>query len=219
MKSAGVNIRGCSTLIALVCLLATSGCRSSDPIRSDDPSVTAASTSTIPPTTEPVASTSVAVPLDRDPPVADVAYAQRVLDELTRLDAEASRILYRDRRVTPEYEAIIRAIYFGESLKSSQQATATDLSLGLTTWQDPPGPTVLKAKRVVDSSPGCIAVLADSDYRARYRTSVPVQSEIGVLLQRNIAPTPEERRINPTLWLESGAGSIASGATLSEACR
>lgn len=149
----------------------------------------------------------------------DLAYAQRVLDEINRLDYEASLILYRERRVTPEHDAILNAIYFGQALDDARAARAKDLSLDLTTWNDPPGRPKDTATRLVASEGGCIALLADSDSRPRYKNPVSILSRIGIVLERNVDPTPEEAQINPSLWMETAAGTIVPGKDIGEACR
>jgi hypothetical protein len=219
MKSAGRERRGGTIVLALVCLLATAGCRNASPPAGGEPTITGAPVTSEAPVTEPATTTTSLFPLDQDPPVVDLTYAQRALDEIGRVDAEASRILYREKRITPQYELMINAIYAGESLEESRAATQQDLSVGLAGWADPPQARIITAKKVLSSRPGCIALIADSDYRPRFNRPVAVERSIGVVLQRNIRPTAEERAINPSLWIETVAGEIAPGKDLSEVCR
>jgi hypothetical protein len=219
MKSAGRERRTWVVAVLLSGIVAVAGCRDSASGGPDDPTVSELPTTTAPPTTLPATTTTSLFPLDQDPPVIDLAYAQRILDEISRLDYEASLILYREKRVTPEHEAIMNAIYFGQALADARQGTATDLSVGLTTWNDPPRPTVRAAKRLLSSRPGCIALIADSDSRPRYVRPVSLLHGIGVVLERNSEPTADDRRINPSLWLTTEAGTIAPGKDISEICR
>lgn len=217
MRSAGRNPGVVSRVVA-ICLVAAAGCRSSEPPASDDPSITAPSTSTIP-TTSPSSTTASVVPLDQDPPVVEMSYAQRVLDEISRLDGEASRILYRERRLTPEVDAIITAIFFASSLEDNRRALETDLGVGLRTWRDPPGNPVVRAIGVVSNRPGCVALRVDSDLRPRYANYSDVQQNIGLILQRNIKPTEVERQVNPSMWVETLRSTKISESELSGACK
>ena len=220
MRSAGRERRRRAIGLVVAALVATAGCRDADP-PDDDPTIGATSTEATAPITTAAATTTTTslIPLDRDPPAVDLAYAQRVLDELNRLDHEASLILYRDRRVTPEHEAIMSAIYFGEALEDAQTATAKDLSLGLSTWRDPPGPAVYTARRLLSTKPGCIALTAESNARGRYKIDIPLIPDLGIVLKRNLGPTAEEQRINPSLWMEALAATILPGRDLGEVCR
>jgi hypothetical protein len=216
MKSAGRERRRRSLGLVLACI-AAAGCRDSDRLP-DDPIVTAPSTPVVETTTAPLATATTLIPLDQDPPVIDLAYAQRVLDEISRLDHEASLILYREKRVTPEHEAIVASIFFGQALADAREATEIDLSVGLATWREPPGPPVRSAIRLVTGTSDCIALIANTDYRPRYSKPVEANQGVGVLLQRNINPTPDQKRIHPSSWLETASATIAPGKDLSRAC-
>ena len=114
---------------------------------------------------------------------------------------------------------MISAIYFGQRLDDAREARSTDLSVGLATWRDPPGRRVTTARRLLSSTPECIALMADSDSRPRYEEQVSVLKDIGVVLQRNLTPTPEQARINPSLWMQTIGGPVVPGKDLGEVCR
>lgn len=222
MKSAGRERRRRSLALVVSIVLVVAGCRGAAPSSDDDPTISVPPSEVPAPTTSAAAATTTTaplIPLDQDPPVVDLAYAQRVLDELSRLDGESSRIIYREKRLTPEAEAIMTAIFFGSMLDDARKALNTELSIDLRTWRDPPGDPVVKALRVASSTPGCIAIRADSDLRPRYKEYAEVQQGIGLILQRNIEPSATERQINPTLWLETVGSTTFTDAELAGACR
>ena len=224
MKGAGGGPPARAAALVLACLLLTTGCRRSSSSEGNDPTISSPSTSAAPTstaataTTNPV-TTSTLVPLDQDPPVIDLAYAQRILDELNRLDGEASRILYREKRMTAEVEGILTSVFYASSLEDVRRALVTDFGVGLQTWRDPPGDPVVRAVRVLSSRAGCIALRAHSDLGPRYAGTTDIQRNIGIILQRNIKPTAAERQINPTLWVQTVGSTKIPDAELLQACR
>jgi hypothetical protein len=217
MKSVGRCRMRRSLALLVTCVLAGTGCQDSG--ATADPTISLPQTTLPPGTTASTTPTTTLIPLDQDPPVIDLAYAQRVLDEISRLEGEASRILYRDKAVTPEYEELLQSFLYGPALEDAQAAARDDLSNGFRHYRDPPGDPLVTARRLLSSRTGCIALMADSDLGPRFRANVEVQKNIGIVLQRNKRPTEVEHRLNPTDWFETGGGEIAPGRDLSEFCR
>jgi hypothetical protein len=217
MKSVGRCRLRRSLALAVTCMLAATGCRDSG--ATDDPTISVPETTLPPGTTASTTPTTTLIPLDQDPPVIDLAYAQRVLDEISRLEGEASRILYRDKAVTPEYEALLQSFLQSQALDDARAETTQDLSVGFRHYEDPPGDPRFTARRLLSSKAGCITLLADSDFGPRFKNDVGVQKEIGIVLQRRKSPSEVERRLNPANWVETGAGPITPGRDLSELCR
>lgn len=203
--------------LVLACLLIVGACRDSGV--SDDPTISVSETSLVPDTTVATTVTTALIPLDQDPPVIDLAYAQRVLDEISRLEGEASRILYREKAVTADYEALVQSFLQSQALDDARATTKDDLSVGFRHYEDPPGDPRFTARRILSSKAGCITLIADSDFGPKFKNDVGVQKEIGIVLQRRKSPTEVERRLNPSNWVETGGGPIAPGRDLSELCR
>lgn len=224
MKGAGGGRRARAAALILTCLVLVAGCRRSSSPDGEDPTITEAPSTSATTTTAPTEitnpmTTSTLVPLDQDPPVIDLAYAQRILDELSRLDGEASRILYRDKRMTAEVEGILTSIFYASSLEDVRRALATDFGVGLQTWRDPPGDPDVRAVRVLSSRTGCIALRAHSNLGPRYAGTTDIQRNIGIILQRNIEPTAAERQINPTLWVQTVGSTKIPDSELLKACQ
>jgi hypothetical protein len=217
MKSAGRS-RLCRTLgLAATCLLLAAGCRDSGATGGDDPTTSAPETTLPAETTVATTATTAPIPLDQDPPVIDLAYTQRVLNEISRLDGEVSRILYRDRALTPEYEATITSFLHGGALEDARTGIQSDLSVGFASYRNPPGDPVVTALRLLSSRKGCIAVEATSDFGPRYKSPVEVE-KIVIVLQRNRKPSAGASIRNPSNWVQSFGGP-PDGQTLEDICK
>lgn len=198
---------GRSRLLALSLVL-LAGCQTSG----DDPPVPevtpppAATTSTVEQTTT-TSATSFEVPA-----VIDLAYVQRVLTELYRLEGEAVRHAYATKAPDAELEQRLTALLGGDALEEARAVLSEHAGEGFVRFADPPGDPVVRAVAIIQATPTCMVIRADLDFRPFFKARVDRRPQATLELRRfEVLPH------NATGWGVLVAGIPAPGLNL-EVC-
>ena len=149
---------------------------------------------------------------------AEAASVNRILAGLDGVMGDLQRILVRDRSITPEVTARLRAIYAGPELLNQIDAFKADVGRGLLGYKDPPGTRVTTVSRLITASPICMFAEVKRDY-----SPVTVGPGSGpatlyvVLVSKDAADDPGN--LNPTPWTMLYDGVQADGSQPDDICR
>jgi hypothetical protein len=146
------------------------------------------------------------------------ASVDRVLAGLDGVMGDLQRILVRDRKITPEVTARLRAIYAGPELLNQIDAFKADVDNGLLGYKVPPGNRVTTVARLITASPICMFAEVKRDYS-------PITVGLGsrpttlyvVLVTKS--PADDPGNLNPTPWTMLYDGVQADGSQPEDVCR
>lgn len=210
--------RGRVVPVVVAALLALSGSACSDGAagpsgatvpQGDDSSSTTSSTS----------STTVASVSYEVPEVIDQAYVQRVVSAYDQVLGDAIRVLKRDGALTEEFLHHLLAIYTEEEFEVHQRAWAEAVADGrLRRTPDMPGNPSTLVHHLVEATPTCIIVRADTDLRATLvdEPEESPQDDYIVLVRKQDGRDPQ--RLNPTPWVMSFDGAKNDGSVPKNSC-
>lgn len=196
------DVRRLAVALALSALLA--GC-SGGTVAAPPP----ASTTGPPPTptsstTETSTTPSTSLGFDK-PATVDVAYVQRVVDEIYRLEGDAARHLYANKVPDAEFNDRLEAIFGDPELSDAKTSFGRDAAQGLSNFAEPPGDPSVKVLSILDSTPDCIVVRATLNFTALYKRTAPASPTVLIqLLAGNAEP------FNPVPWGVVAAGPPSS---------
>ncbi len=163
-------------------------------------------------TTEPATTTSTSLGFDK-PATIDVAYVQRVLDEIYRLEGDAARHLYANKVPDAEFNERLEAIFGDPELSDAKTSFGRDAAERLSNFTEPPGDPIVKVLSIVDSAPDCIVAQATLNFTALYKRTAPASPTVLIqLLAGSVEP------LNPVPWGVVAAGP-ASPATDPKVCQ
>lgn len=139
------------------------------------------------------------------PEVIDVAYVQRVVDEIYRLTGEAARYAYAIKASDDEFKARMNAIFQGTEFDAVTSAFSSGSPGGFSVFANPPGNPVISISSVVEGTRSCIIARANLDFRPLFiRTEKTPLDGIVQLLT-----TTQNSSYNPTGWTVVAAGTPA----------
>jgi hypothetical protein len=148
----------------------------------------------------PTTTTTVAVDPNVPPAVIDLPYLTAVMAKLNLLDLQQLAILERDRKVTPEVLALLRAEYAEPEL-DNQLTSAGEFFIGPSPNLRPfdqRGPVITKPTRILTHTTQCISFLATEDFSQEAATAVPIRTDLVVL--KPISRAKDPGHLNPTPW-------------------
>ncbi len=174
-----------------VLALATSACRSD---RTDTAVPTATVRTELPAAITTTIATTTTIDPFAVPAVIDVAYVNRVLAGLDALTGEAFRLYMRDRRITAEISARLKAAY-GSGELYELKASAFELDKETRIIAEPGNP-ISATTRLVTGRPGCIYAKVSRDYRPAGGSVTDLW--VGL---RQPALRQDPSRYNPTSWM------------------
>lgn len=136
----------------------------------------------------------------------DVAYVQRVVDEIFRLDGEAARYVHVKRVPDAEFNARLEAIFGDPALEEAKTLYGRGAADGFVSFANPPGDPQVKIKSIEQSTPTCILALADLDFRPLFvGADRLIRGGVVVLSSADRLP------LNPTGWGVVAAGTPVPG--------
>lgn len=135
------------------------------------------------------------------PAVVDVAYVQRLLDTVYRLDGEATRRAFVTGAPDAEVDERLVAIFGDPALTEAKQVLADQAADGFTRLANPPGDATVRVLEVLQAAPACIVVRADLDRGPVFREPRPAAARVMISLAR-----ADVLAFNPTGWGVVSAG-------------
>lgn len=172
------------------------------------------------PTAAPTSSSSTLAPPPNVaviPSAIDAAYVNAVFAALDEVDAQATRIIKRTKRVPPEATDLLRAIYGTAELEGQVDAWYTSIA------EDPelqrihdPGRRRTTVERFITASPACIYAAVRRDYSQVAADPTPGPLEYVSLQPLDQANNP--RGYNDTAWMITTDGYRDDGAEPRNPC-
>jgi hypothetical protein len=200
-------VRGLAAIV--MASLVVAGCRASEGSPPEATVPTAPSTS----------STTAPIDVSVIPPVIDEPYLNAVLAALDEVDGEATRLIYRQKKLTPEAVDLLNAIYSDD--QTDRQANIWLQSLvedpGLSGILSDPGVRRSQVDRLISASQVCVFVRVRRDYSKVAVDSTPGPLEYLVLRPLDRSNDPNNR--NRTAWMITADGYRDDEAEPSDPCR
>ena len=160
---------------------------------------------------EPATTTSTVVPVDQVPAVIDVAYVQRVIDALDRIEGAAVRELVRAREPNREFYEAIRAIYLDPQFDRVQASYGRSAAQEMVELKPDPGDPVTTIDRLISTTGDCVFAGATRDFGPILKEP-PIEERkkvyVGLGLKK---PELDPARRNPTAWMIGLDGTTSSG--------
>jgi len=135
------------------------------------------------------------------PAVVDVAYVQRLLDAVYRLDGEATRRAFVTGAPDAEVDERLLAIFGDPALAEARQVLADQAADGFARLANPPGDATVRVLEVLEASRACIVVRADLDRGPVFREPRPAPARLVIRMAR-----ADALAFNPTGWGVVSAG-------------
>ncbi|HEX7167976.1 MAG TPA: hypothetical protein VF230_13445 [Acidimicrobiales bacterium] len=169
-------------------------------------------------TTVPTASTTTTAHADpyAIPAVIDEAYAQKVVNELDRIDGAATRIVVSEGRFTEDAATHVAAVYLQPELDEQLRLWTDDVRDGLEEYLAPPGDVRSTVTRVLVAKPGCIQVEVDRDFSDVARDADKSALSFMTLLPKN--GSQDRRSLNATPWMVAAAVTNTTAPPPHDAC-
>lgn len=186
-------------------LVLAAGCRSS----ADPPPVTTTTLLPVPETTTTIPATTTTTDPFAVPAVIDVAYAQRVLENIYRLDGEAVRYAYAKKVLDAELDARLVAIFGGPALEEARRILKENAAERFVRFADPPGYPKVSVIEIVQATPLCMVVRANLDFGSYYKRVQAPDPQVVVELR-----TADVEPFNPTGWGVLVAGRPRPGTNV-----
>jgi hypothetical protein len=137
------------------------------------------------------------------PATIDVAYVQRVIDELDRLDGEATRLIVESKELVLPAATYISAVYAPDELNVQLGLWADEVNDGLERYRRPPGAVVTTVERLVRSEQSCVIAEVRRDFsRVATDTEAPRVSFMTLEPRRD---NQDRGRLNRTPWMITAA--------------
>jgi hypothetical protein len=190
----------------LVGVLAAVGCSDTGDDAPRGPSATVRNE----PTTAAATGTTV-VPVDQVPAVIDVAYVQRVIDALDRIEGAAVRELVRAREPNREFYETIRAIYLDPQFDRVHASYGRSAAQEMVELRTDPGDPVTTIERLISATGDCIFATASRDFGPILKVP-PTEERKKVYLGFGLEKAElDPARRNPTAWMIGLDGTTSSG--------
>jgi len=135
------------------------------------------------------------------PAVVDVAYVQRLLDAIYRLDGEATRRAFVTGAPDAEVDERLVAIFGDPALAEAKRVLTDQAADGFVRLANPPGDATVRVVEVLQATPACIVVRADLDRGPVFREPRPATARVVIRLAR-----ADVLAFNPTGWGVVSAG-------------
>ena len=170
------------------------------------------------PTAPSTSSTTAPIDVSVIPPVIDEPYLNAVLAALDEVDGEATRLIYAQKKLTPEAVDLLNAIYSDEETDRQAniwiEAIVGDPEMkGIIA--NPRGRTTT-VERLISASPTCVFIAARRDYSQVAVNSTPGPLEYLVLRRLDRSNDPSGR--NRTAWMITADGYREDQAEPSDPC-
>lgn len=201
-------VRGAIATLVGISVIFT-GCTDSDPGAADPTVPTAASTSV----------TTVAAPdVSKIPETIDAAYLNAVLAALDEVDGQATRLIYAEKRFTPEAADLLNAVY--DDAETDRHANGWITALA----QDPelrsikpdPGNRKTTVSRLITVTPVCVWVAVERDHSLDSVNPEPPRVEYVALRPLDKSNDPKNR--NRTAWMITADGFNPDGSEPGNQC-
>lgn len=136
------------------------------------------------------------------PPVIDAAYVNRVLAGLDQVVGDVVRMVVRDRALTPEAEAYLRAVYSdeGNAFADQRDGLRADVDGGLVDARPNPGNQVTTVSRLVSARGDCIFAQVQRDLSPIVYKPNPELTVQWVGL-KPLDRSRDPGHVNPTPWM------------------
>ena len=193
----------------VIASLVVAGCRASEGSPPEATVRTAPSTS----------STTASIDVSVIPSVIDEPYLNAVLAALDEVDGEATRLIYAQKKLTPEAVDLLNAIY-SDDQTDRQAAIWLDEIVGdpeLTGIRPDTGQRRTTVERLISASPACVFIEVRRDYSRVAVDGTPGPLEYLALRPLDSSNDPEGR--NRTAWMITADGYREDGAEPSDPCR
>src|SRR5215210_7615219 len=109
-----------------------------------------------PAATVPRPTTTTTTPLSEVPARIDVAYVQRVMNELDRVLGDALRVLVAKKGPSQEFVDLLRAVYDEPEYSRADASFRSEAASGFETFRDPPGSPTTRVERIIKASSECV---------------------------------------------------------------
>jgi hypothetical protein len=187
----------------LVGSLAVAGCSGNGGDDARRPTATVA--------TEPATTTTTGVPVDQVPAVIDVAYVQRVIDALDRVEGDAVRELVRARVPNREFYERIRAIYLDPQFQRVQESYGLSAAANLSTLVENPGDPATRIERLITASSECIFATDIRDFGPILKVQPDEATKRAYIALGRKDPALDPSALNPTAWMIGFDGVTETG--------
>lgn len=150
------------------------------------------------------------------PDVIDVAYVEKVVTALDHVYGDAIRILAKERQITKEFLEYLAAIYTPKQFEFTQGIWVRDVASGLSGLRPDPGDPKTHVQELIQADRECIVVRVDRDFSSTNEQPDQATPQEYVA----VVPAPNERPLNPTPWVLSFDGFVATpeGAAPEQPC-
>ena len=173
------------------------------------------------PTAAPTSATSTAttVPdVSSIPAAIDVPYLNAVLAALDEVDGQATRLIYAQKRFTPEAADLLSAIYSDD--EADRQANARIAGLvddpQLASIRPNPGNRKTTVQRLIAVSTDCVWMQVQRDHTAN--SVAPQPPRIEYLALRPLDRSNDAKGVNPTAWMITAEGFNPDGSQPGAQC-
>ncbi|MFN2503204.1 MAG: hypothetical protein ABR540_03040 [Acidimicrobiales bacterium] len=130
------------------------------------------------------------------PDLIDVGYVNRVLAGLDAVDGDVFRLYLRERRISPEISARIKALY---STEEKYDRSVRELEAEReAAYSQEPGNRITTVTRLITATPTCIYAQVARDYRPVGGTVSNLVAWVGL---RPATPVNDPAHYNPTPWI------------------
>lgn len=206
-RAAGRAVVRRSSLAVAAVLLLTAGCSDDNPpprSQASIPEATAAPSTTNP---DPYAV----------PGVIDEAYLNRVLAALDDAAGKATRSSMRERAMTEESLQILKAVYLDEAFRERVNLLQDNAENGFRNYRSNPGAVKTTVARIISSTPTCVFMNVQRDYREVAANPPPPDTDQYVGLREHpVGSDPEGH--NPTPWIIIYDGFLEDGSQPPDPC-
>jgi len=151
------------------------------------------------------------------PAVIDEPYVQRVLTALYNLESEAVRQMVAAGEVTPEAEALVRAVNRSAVVDRYLESYRADASENFSRLLQPPGNQRIILQELVSVVDGCIFARANRDYVDVLVDPAALEGQTFVQLLPKTADQDFGER-NPTPWIIGGSVLQTDGSQPENPC-
>ena len=142
------------------------------------------------------------------PEVIDVAYVEKVMAALDHVYGDAIRTLAKERTITEEFLSRLAAIYTPKQFAFWQDVWVKDVADGIRGLRATPGDPKTLIQELVTATPTCVLARVDHDFAAVNEQADRTTPQEFIAL----VPSESPRQLNPTPWIISFDGYVASPA-------
>lgn len=208
-----MGTRNTAAAACLVLALVGTACsRGGDPTVDDEPTPVPSDKRGATTTT----ATTIPIDVSTIPTRIDEPYINAVLAALDQVDAQATKLIVANKRITPPAAQYLLAIYNTEELDEQTQVWETTINKGFKNVRADPGARKTTVTRFISSSPTCIFVEVEQDFSA---TAINVGSPTAAYVM--LIPLDRSRdahHLNPTPWMIHTEGSSSDKSDPGDLC-